>query len=707
MKGKKLPTQSEQPATPEPGINTSSLMESPFDFVIILDRHGQILSASETTSIRFQLSNEELVGKCIWDILPSEVVSHRKTFVNDVFQNGTAVRFKDERQGLWHDNILIPIFNRQGETEKVAVLAYDISSLIQAEEKIKLLSRFPEENPNPVFRVSDTGVVLYANKAGAFLLASCNCKVGEQLPEGLRQKLPEIVSTGSVREIDYTCGDKIFSLTLSPNLIDATVNIYALEITQRNQEKKALAESEARYRDLVETSHNMIWKCDDNGNFTYLNPAWERTLGYSMAEMLGHHFNEFKPHEITTLEDFQNVKNGKDLLGHETIYISKTGEHKTLVFNARKLTDADGKILGAQGTVYDITERKQAEEKLQQNESRYRNLFMNSPGAILETDLTKVGEWLHELRAAGVDDLEMYLLEHPNAFQQSVNLIHITDINLSARKMFELKANDKLSDIIPNIFRQDSFSLLRSFLLALWEEMKQFEKEGRGYTSKGKPFDFILQWNTPEKDGKLLLSQGILTITDITETKILEKRLIQNEKMVTLGLLVSGISHEINNPNNFIMFNLPILRGYLEKLLPIIDDYSAGQPNFELFGMSYPEFRKDVSTLLDNMEHGTNRINDTVSRLREFFSPQDRKLLCWVDINSVIEKSVALCQSQVQKMIKSLKLDIPKNLQKFYTDPHALEHIIINLLINAGYAADKNNSWIKIKVSQGKNLQEG
>ena len=104
----------------------------------------------------------------------------------------------------------------------------------------------------------------------------------------------------------------------------------------------------------------------------------------------------------------------------------------------------------------------------------------------------------------------------------------------------------------------------------------------------------------------------IIRISDITEEKRFEKQLIQSEKMASLGILVASIGHEINNPNNFIYFNIPILREYLEMLVRIADQYAEKQPNFELFHMSYPEFREDVFKLVDNIEHGASRISSFV-----------------------------------------------------------------------------------------------
>ena len=105
----------------------------------------------------------------------------------------------------------------------------------------------------------------------------------------------------------------------------------------------------------------------------------------------------------------------------------------------------------------------------------------------------------------------------------------------------------------------------------------------------------------PLKDNGNSAGDAIIRIADITEKRIIENQLIQSEKLASLGVLVSSVAHEINNPNSFVTLNLPILRDYLNELLPIVDDFARKKPDFELFNMGYPEFRKDISKLLDNI----------------------------------------------------------------------------------------------------------
>lgn len=204
--------------------------------------------------------------------------------------------------------------------------------------------------------------------------------------------------------------------------------------------------------------------------------------------------------------------------------------------------------------------------------------------------------------------------------------------------------------------------------------------------------------------------QALQKIRDDLEQRVEERtatlkrtcnRLIQTEKIASLGLLVAGIAHEINNPNNFITFNIPILKDYLQEIITIIDSYAENHQGYKLFGMPYSEFRKDLFKLLNNIEHGSNRISSTVSRLREFASPQGNEDLRLVNLRPVIEQSIELCQSQVKKRVTTLEVNIPQNLPLININPQIIEQVLINLLTNAAQAADKKNSWIKVSVELG------
>jgi len=198
---------------------------------------------------------------------------------------------------------------------------------------------------------------------------------------------------------------------------------------------------------------------------------------------------------------------------------------------------------------------------------------------------------------------------------------------------------------------------------------------------------------------------AIIRISDITETKLVQRQLIQSEKLASLGLLISGIAHEINNPSNFITLNIPVMRDYMNAVMPIVNDYVKDHQDFELFGMSYDEFHVDIFRLLDNIEYGASRITSIVSDLTEFARMEDTKKQVWVDIKSIIEKSIGICESQIKKRIKYQNIRIQEDLPKIFTNSKAIEQVLINLLVNAAQAADKEDSRVKLDVSMDKTSQ--
>jgi signal transduction histidine kinase len=199
---------------------------------------------------------------------------------------------------------------------------------------------------------------------------------------------------------------------------------------------------------------------------------------------------------------------------------------------------------------------------------------------------------------------------------------------------------------------------------------------------------------------------SIVRISDITQARMMDRRLIQSEKLASLGLLISGIAHEINNPNNFIFFNTPILRSYLEFLLPIVDEYVSAHPELRAFGRPYPVFREDCFKLLDNIEHGSIRINQIVENHREFVRERGKGERRRIDLKQVVEKGISICQGRIRKTVKTFEANIPEGLPTLFTDPLAIEQVVVNLLINAAQAADKDDSWVRLSITS-QNEPEG
>ncbi len=138
------------------------------------------------------------------------------------------------------------------------------------------------------------------------------------------------------------------------------------DISERKAAERLLLDAESRYRNLVETAHDLVWSVDAEGRWTYLNNAVENIYGYTPEEMLGRYFMEFQAPESKQRDDiaYQQILDGKELVQYETIHLDREGKQRHISFNARPTFDKRGKITQISGTARDITEQKQFEQEL-------------------------------------------------------------------------------------------------------------------------------------------------------------------------------------------------------------------------------------------------------------------------------------------------------------------------------------------------------
>jgi PAS domain S-box-containing protein len=140
------------------------------------------------------------------------------------------------------------------------------------------------------------------------------------------------------------------------------------DITDKKVIKLELQASESKYSSLVENAKELIWKCDAQARFTYLNPSWEKVFGIPREEMLGQVFGSFQSPEIYArdIKEFRKLLQGSSINNYETNCIAKDGTVLTLVFNARPQKDKSGSIIGTEGTAIDVTEKKISDLKLEE-----------------------------------------------------------------------------------------------------------------------------------------------------------------------------------------------------------------------------------------------------------------------------------------------------------------------------------------------------
>ncbi len=213
-----------------------------------------------------------------------------------------------------------------------------------------------------------------------------------------------------------------------------------------------------------------------------------------------------------------------------------------------------------------------------------------------------------------------------------------------------------------------------------------------------------------EKTGKIIGSQGILQ--DISQRKQAEEKarmqqeqLIQTERLAALGILVSGVAHEINNPNNFIMLNTPILMESFESIYPVLDDYYKEQGDFLVGGLNYSEMRNNIPELFKGIIDGSKRIRNIVDELRDFARKHPSEFMEPVDVNAIIKSALSLISNMIKTSTNKFFVEYSDEIPIIKGNYQRLEQVIINLIQNSCQSLPDKNKGIYVLTEYNKKLK--
>jgi PAS domain S-box-containing protein len=212
---------------------------------------------------------------------------------------------------------------------------------------------------------------------------------------------------------------------------------------------------------------------------------------------------------------------------------------------------------------------------------------------------------------------------------------------------------------------------------------------------------------TKDAKGNPVAYDGL--INDITELKSAEiaaairnQQLKQADKMASLGILVSGIAHEINNPNNFILLNAQLFLKVWKDIAPILDEYASREGDFSIAGMPYGTSKEKITQSLDGIFKGSERIRNITGNLTEYARADSGRMNERVDVNKIVEMAILITGNLIKKSTNNFKVEYGENIPAIKGNAQQLEQVVINLISNACQSLKDPSAEIKVSTYYNK-----
>ena len=167
------------------------------------------------------------------------------------------------------------------------------------------------------------------------------------------------------------------------------------------------------------------------------------------------------------------------------------------------------------------------------------------------------------------------------------------------------------------------------------------------------------------------------------ELRLNQQQLVQADKLAALGVLVSGVAHEINNPTGLILLDVPVLKRAQSDTERILEEYYAAHGDFTIGGLPYIEMRDEIPRILDEMQDGAKRIKRIVNDLKDFARRDDVADKELIDFNMVVQTALRLVDPTIRKATNRLHVDFAEGVPPVRGNSQRIEQVVVNLILNA------------------------
>jgi len=517
-----------------------------------------------------------------------------------------------------------------------------MEALRNSEERFRELA---ETLPEAVFETDLQGILTFANRnafdcfgytqqdfAGGLkaldFIATCDI-------ERAQTNIQRIMNGENIGLNEYTVRRKDGSTF--PSIINTSVIVrggkpfglrgFIIDITERKRAEEALRQRESYLSAIIENQPGLVWLKDTDSRFLAVNQAFAISCGKQKAEeLVGKTDLDIWPKELAEKyrrDDFEIVETKKPVIVEELIY----DQGKTRWFETFKtpVLDGQGMVIGTTGYARDISERKQAEEKLRHMNAFLDSIVENIPNMIFLKDAK-------ELRFVRFNRAGEDLLGNPRE-----DLMGKNDYDFFPKEQADL------------FTQKDREALNSKEVVVIPEEPIRTRYKGERILHTKK---------VPILDAKGEPEYLLGISEDITERKRLEAQLMNAQKMEAIGTLSGGIAHDFNNI-------LMGIQGYASLMML---DISADHPHYKRL--------KHIEELVKNASDLTGQLLG--------FARGGKYVVKPVNMNEVIEKTSTMFGRTKKEVAIHRKYE--KDIWVVEADQSQIEQVLLNLYLNAWQA---------------------
>lgn len=670
------------------------LLETMPDAVVLVDKEDlSIISANKKAKEYYKIDNIEGVSCMTVSCSPEDSKERLEESLNK-----PVYRKHISGDSFIDVEISSSTFNMDGEREAYLVVVRDISDRKKLEREVchtqNRLQEILDTVPVGIFWKDLNSVYVGANRtfiedSGCRDLQHLLGKKDTQLPwAALAEKfvaedrdvmfrnrsclfVEEFVAFPDRKRWVRVCKVPTYDTNQKVNGILGTYE----DITVERTMKQKLEQSEHKFRTVANYTYDWEYWIDPEGTFVYMAPSVERITGYSAKSFEGLHYSAMleivHPDDRDSFAKHINEDLHCDCTPYETDFriYHADGSIRWIAHACQPIID-EGIYLGHRASNRDVTENKELQLKVEESERRLSQI------------------------ANSID--EIFWLIDPDGT--------IRAVNPSFKRLFMYDSVD------------DSFWNLR-----VWaeDEKQRFQHQIQHCFQNGE-YHFITENNWTCADGSVLICRNSITLVvenrkiinivivtqDITKFKEWAKKeelqleqLRQADKMTSLGILISGVAHEINNPNNLIMLNAALIGKIWVDATPILDREFKKNPELRLNNLKYSLLKEKVPNLLESISMGSDRIKGIVHSLKEFARVDSGSINDPVDMTVVISSAIRIVRNEIKKSTHNFTVNKVKCLPFVRGNKQQLEQVVINLITNACQALKCMDDVITLSIT--------